>query len=55
MRWCRGVDNSKWTSDLDRSKMALDVRLHCRCGQVDYTKTMDKDGRFLRLSMHRQY
>jgi hypothetical protein len=32
-----GVDNSKWTSGLDRYKAA-----HRRCGQVDYSK----NGRF---------
>jgi hypothetical protein len=39
MRWCRGVDNSKWISDLDRFEVVLDVRPHWRCGQVDYTKS----------------
>jgi hypothetical protein len=28
-----------WTSGLDRSKVALDVRRHWRHGQVDYTKS----------------
>jgi hypothetical protein len=35
---CRGVDNSKWTNDLDKSKVALDVRPQWKCGQVNYTK-----------------
>jgi hypothetical protein len=30
----KGVDCSKWTNDLDRSKVALDVRLH---HEVDVT------------------
>jgi hypothetical protein len=30
MHW--EVDHSKWTSDLDRSKVALDVRLHHEVG-----------------------
>jgi hypothetical protein len=36
------LDKSKgaleWTDGLDKSKVALDVRPHWRCGQVDYTK-----------------
>jgi hypothetical protein len=27
MRWCKGVDNSNWTSGLNKSKVALDVKL----------------------------
>jgi hypothetical protein len=28
----KGVDHSKWTSDLDRSKVALGVELHWASG-----------------------
>jgi hypothetical protein len=36
-RW-RGYKSLGWTGGLDKSKVALDVRPHWRCGQVDYTK-----------------
>jgi hypothetical protein len=36
------LDNFNYTSDLNRSKMALDERLHWRCVQVDYTKSCGK-------------
>jgi hypothetical protein len=40
--WTGGLDKSKgtmgWTGGLDKFKMALDVRPHWRCGQMDYTK-----------------
>jgi hypothetical protein len=36
------LDKSKgalgWTSGLEKSEVALDVRPYWRCGQVDYTK-----------------
>jgi hypothetical protein len=38
-----GLDKSKgaleWTGGLNRSKELLNVRIHWRCGQVDYTKS----------------
>ena len=38
-----GVDNSKWPSDLDRSKVALGVRLHHEVGVDNFKRTSDLD------------